>query len=88
MSVGYTFSKSVTESGNIPDYKFTNWDYGPTLGISIYPLQLKQSYRIGLYFDLYRGSQIYEDIYHQAEGIGEQSFIKFGIVLQPLNFKY
>ena len=88
LSMGYTFSKSVFDFGNIPDYKFTNWDYGPTLGVSVFPLQLKQNYRIGFYLDLYRGSQIYEDIYHKAEGIGGQSFMKFGVVLQPLNLKY
>jgi len=87
-SMGYTFSKSVSDFGNIPDYKFTNWDYGPTLGVSVFPLQLKQNYRIGFYLDLYRGSQIYEDIYHKAEGIGGQSFMKFGVIMQPLGIKY
>jgi hypothetical protein len=85
MSVGYTFSESVTHNGNIPDYKFTKWDYGPTIGIAVYPIQFKQSYRMGIYMDLYRGSQIYEDIYHQSEGMGGHSFIKFGIVIQALN---
>jgi len=88
LSGGYTFSKSVSDFGNIPDYTFTNWDYGPTLGVSVFPLQLKQNYRIGFYLDLYRGSQIYEDVYHKAEGIGGQSFMKFGVVLQPLSLKY
>jgi len=88
MSTGYTFAESVTEDGNVPDYKFTNWDYGPTLGILIYPLQLKQNYRVGFYLDLYRGSRIYEDIYHEAEGIGGHSFLKYGILLQSLNLKY
>lgn len=88
LSVGYTFSKSITGNGNVPDYKFTNWDYGPTLGFMIYPLQFKQNYRMGIYLDLYRGSRIYEDIYHQSEGMGGHSFMKFGIVLQPLNLNY
>ncbi|NOX87898.1 MAG: hypothetical protein GXO77_02650 [Calditrichaeota bacterium] len=86
-SVGYTFSKSITDYGSLPDYKFTGWDYGPTLGVSFYPIQLSRGYRIGVYLDLYRGSQIYEDAYHRAEGIGGQSFVKFGLVLQPLNLK-
>ena len=88
MSIGYTFIESVTENGNIPDYNFTNWDYGPTLGVSIYPLQLKQNYRVGFYLDLYRGSRIYEDIYHKSEGIGGHSYMKYGISLQPLSLKY
>ncbi len=85
MPVGYTFIESVTENGNIPDYKFTNWDYGPTLGASIYPLQLKQNYRVGFYLDLYRGSRIYEDIYHKSEVIGGHSYMKYGISLQTLS---
>ncbi len=88
LSVGYTFSKTITDYGSLPDYKFTDWDYGPTLGVSFYPIQLSQGYRIGVYLDLYRGSQIYEDAYHRAEGIGGQSFVKFGVVLQPLNLKF
>ena len=87
LSYGYTFSQSITGDVNIPDYKFTNWDIGPTIGISYYPLQIKQNYRIGIYFDMYRGSRIYDDIYHEAKGIGSQSFMKFGVILQPLSFK-
>ena len=87
-SFGYTFSKSITENGSVPVYKFTNLDYGPTLGVAVYPLQFKESFRLGIYLDLYRGSQIYEDIYHQSEGMGGHSFMKFGILLQPLSFKY
>lgn len=87
-SFGYTFSKSITENGSVPVYKFTNLDYGPTLGVAVYPLQFKESFRLGIYLDLYRGSRIYEDIYHNAEGMGGQSFMKFGILLQPLSFKY
>ena len=49
----------------------------------IHCMQLKQGYKIGFYIDFYRGSQIYEDIYHKAEGMGGHSFMKFGVVLQP-----
>jgi len=88
MSIGYTFSKLVTENGNVPDYTFTNWDYGPTLGVAVYPFLFKQNYRVGFYLDFYRGSQIYDDIYHESEGMGGHSFMKLGVSVQPLSLKY
>lgn len=85
LSVGYTFSKEITGSGNPPAYKFNDWDYGPLLGVSVYPRQFQGRFRTGIYLDLYRGSRIYDDIYHRAEGMGGQSFMKFGIILQPVD---
>jgi hypothetical protein len=85
LSVGYTFSKEITDSGNPPAYRFNDWDYGPLLGVSVYPRQFQGRFRTGIYLDLYRGSRIYDDIYHRAEGMGGQSFMKFGIILQPAN---
>ena len=82
-SLGYTISKSITEQGDLPDYTFINWDVGPTLGLALYPFSSWTGYRLGLYMDVYRGSRIYEDKYHQAEGMGGQSYLKFGIVVQP-----
>ncbi len=82
-SLGYTISKSVSNDGTVPEYTFNNLDYGPTLGISFYPFSAVKNYRIGLYMDLFRGSRIYEDRFHTAEGMGGQSFMKFGIVLRP-----
>ena len=38
-SVGYSFSSSFTGSGNPPGYEFENWDYGPTLGVALYPFK-------------------------------------------------
>jgi len=88
LSAGYTFSKSITDSNVLPDYSFKNFDYGLIVGISTYPIQYKQNYRIGLYLDLYRGSRIYEDIYHEAEGMGGNCFMKFGVTMQPLGLKF
>ena len=87
ISVGYTFVKSVTDHGNVPDYEFKSMDYGPALGITIYPINPIWKYRLGIYIDLYRGSQIYSDIYHRAEGIGGHSFMMFGFVFSPLFFE-
>ena len=81
-SLGYTISKSVSDAGTVPGYTFKNRDYGPTLGVSFYPFPPLMNYRIGFYMDLFRGSRIYKDSYHTAEGMGGQSYMKFGIVLQ------
>ena len=82
VSLGYTFSKSITDYGNVPDYRFSTWDAGPTLGLAFYPWRSASGYRAGLYMDIYRGSRIYEDRYHTAEGMGGQSYLKVGIVVQ------
>ncbi len=88
LSAGFTLSKSISTDGNLPDYKFTKFDFGPMLGFSVFPLQINQKYRIGLHLDLYRGSRIFEDLYHKADGIGSQTFLTFGLIFQPLNLSY
>lgn len=35
LSLGYAFSRSLKDFGNLPDYKFTNWNIGPTLGFAV-----------------------------------------------------
>jgi hypothetical protein len=85
-SVGYTFSKAITDSENsvnMPVYEFTNWDIGPDFGLYFYPFDFSQSYRLGLYIDAYRGRKIYEDSYHDEIFLGDNSFIKFGVVFEP-----
>ncbi|HPG41509.1 MAG TPA: hypothetical protein PLP19_10330 [bacterium] len=87
-SAGFTIAKSIAENGNLPDYDFKALDYGPTFGMAFYPYQFSSQYRTGLYFDLYRGTKIYDDVYHQAHGMGGQSYMKFGIVIQPARLTY
>jgi len=77
-SIGYTISKSIVNSGTLPSYQFKDFDYGGTVGISYFPLD-----NFGLFCDVYRGSQIYSDRFHIAEGMGGQSYVKFGIVIRP-----
>ncbi len=88
MTIGYTFNKSVTDRGNVPEYEFSEWDWGPTLGLAFYPITLADKYRLGVYLDLFRGSRIFEDRFHTAEGMGGHSYMKFGVTLHPLNFKF
>lgn len=82
-SLGYTFNKSVSDSGSQPLYDFYNWDIGPTLGITYYPYINIEKIRTGLYIDLYRGTRIYKDDFHFKDGFGGHSYIKFGICFIP-----
>ena len=86
LSVGYTFSKTITDSEdseNMPAYEFTNWDIGPDFGLYFYPFDFSHSYRLGLYVDAYRGRKIYEDAYHDEIFLGDNSYLKFGVVFEP-----
>lgn len=51
---------------NLPDYQIHRISYGPTLGITATPFKFKNGSRLGIYADIYRGSQIYEDFYNQS----------------------
>jgi hypothetical protein len=85
-SAGYTLSKTIEDSEyaeNMPVFEFTDWDIGPDFGLYFYPFDIKQSYRVGLYMDAYRGRKIYEDAYHDEIFLGDHSFIKFGVVFEP-----
>ena len=86
LSVGYTFSKTIEDSEgseNMPVYEFSDWEIGPDIGLSFYPIDLKQKYRLCLYMDFYRGRKIYEDVYHEGLFLGDNSFLKFGVIFEP-----
>ena len=85
-SVGYTFSKTIEDSEdseNMPVFEFTDWDIGPDFGLYFYPFDFSQSYRLGLFLDAYRGRKIYKDIYHDEIFLGDNSFLKFGVIFEP-----
>lgn len=84
LSIGNTVSKSISGSGNIPDYKFNTWNVGPMFGLSIYPVQVRQSLRIGAYLDLFRGGKVYKDSFHQSDDVGGLSYWMFGVTVQPM----
>lgn len=87
-SVGYTFSKSIEESGSLPDYKFNNWDLGSLFGFTIYPVTLMNNSRIGFYCDFYRGikSPVYEDFYLRDKNVGNLTNARLGVTWQFYNF--
>ncbi len=86
VSVGYTFNKTITDSEdseNMPAYEFFDWEVGPAFGIFYYPFEFSQSYRLGFYIDFYRGIKIYEDVYHEGIFLGDNTFLRFGVIFEP-----
>ena len=74
---------STSETGVLPEYSSNAWSNGVTLGISAFPFQFNRGSKLGFYFDLYRGSQIYEDYYNQSSfKMPGSSFMKFGVKYQ------
>lgn len=84
VSGGYTFHTSIEDNGSLGEYQFSRWDIGPTVGMTVYPFPAWDAYRMGLYLDFYRGSRIFEDAYHEGEGLGGQSFMKVGVILNAV----
>lgn len=84
VSAGYTFSKSIKSTGNLPGYDFTDWDIGPTFGMAYYFFNLTEKYRGGLFMDMYRGGRVYEDAYHTGSGLGGNSYYAIGISIRPV----
>jgi hypothetical protein len=69
--------------GILPDYSVIPFSAGPTLGFSILPIRFRNGDKLGLYCDIYRGSQIYKDYYNQPEfEMPGSSFVKFGLKYQ------
>ncbi len=73
----------VADFGVLPEYSIHGWSNGLTAGFSAYPVHFGNGSNLGLYMDVYRGSQIYEDYYNQAEfEMPGSSFVKMGITLK------
>ena len=86
IKLGYTGQLnfvSENSSGTLPEYSVKPWSNGATLGLSAYPYQFIDGSKIGFYFDVYRGTQIYEDYYNQDSfEMPGSSYIKFGLKYQ------
>jgi hypothetical protein len=74
---------SAKGTGILPDYSVIPFSAGPTFGISVLPLSFNNGNKLGIYFDIYRGSQIYKDFYNQSSfEMPGSSFAKFGLKYQ------
>lgn len=73
----------VMNTGILPDYSLNRWSSGPTAGIAFYPFRFQNQNRLGFYVDVYRGSQIFEDYYNQAEfEMPGSSFVRGGLTFK------
>jgi len=89
IKIGWNFQYAmlkVNDSGNqlpLPEYFVKHFSSGPTLGLAITPFTFKDGSKLGVYFDAYRGSKIYDDFYNadffEMPGTG---YLKYGILYQ------
>ncbi|MCE5345098.1 MAG: hypothetical protein LLG13_02255 [Bacteroidales bacterium] len=81
---GQLNSISTNDTGiSLPSYSINHWSIGPIFGLSAYLFQFQNGNKLGIFFDVYRGSQIYEDYYNQSSfEIPGSSFMKFGLRYQ------
>ncbi len=74
---------SADSFGILPEFSINRWSGGPTLGISVSPFKFNNGSKLGMYFDVYRGSRIYTDFYNQKGfEMPGSGFIKFGVKYQ------
>ncbi len=75
---------SVQQQGQLlPGYTINKFSGGITLGISALPFTFANKSRLGCSFDIYRGSQIFDDLYNRAEyETPASSYMKLSIIYQ------
>lgn len=75
---------SVKDNGShLPGYTIRPFTGGVTLGIATLPLRFKDNSRIGLSFDVYKGTQIFDDLYNRkAFKMPTSSYMKLSIIYQ------
>lgn len=81
LSGSYIVSADIKDNGTPPDYSLRKFSIGPTFGISVIPFRLTDTMKLGFYFDLTRGSKIYDDFYISSDA-GYMSGMKFGLLLK------
>lgn len=90
VKLGYTFQYNlfdVNDRGNsLPEYTSNNFSSGLALGFSTTAFKLNNGSSLGLYLDLYRGSQIYDDFYNRNTfEMPGSSYFKAGIIYHLKN---
>jgi hypothetical protein len=75
---------SVRQQGQrLPGYTINKFSGGVTLGISALPFTFADQARLGLSFDIYRGTQIFDDLYNRAEyETPASSYMKLSVTYQ------
>ncbi len=79
----YNFT-SVEDNGSLlPGYSIKPFSAGFTLGVSALPVVLKNNARLGLSFDIYKGTRIFEDPYNLSEfAMPSSSYMKLSLIYQ------
>lgn len=75
---------SVKDNGShLPGYTIRPFTGGVALGISTLALKFKDNSRIGLSFDVYKGTQIFDDLYNRKEyKMPTSSYMKLSLIYQ------
>jgi hypothetical protein len=77
------FSDISESKGRFPDCETSPFAGGMTLGIDLLPFSFKNEAKMGFYMDLYRGTQIYKDLYNKSEfEMKGTSFARGGVLYQ------
>ncbi|MDA3865846.1 MAG: hypothetical protein PF489_03745 [Salinivirgaceae bacterium] len=82
----FNFLSAKNTGTQLPGYSVNGYSGGPTFGLATTPFALPNGNSIGVFLDVYRGTQIYKDIYNKStfEEPGS-SFLKAGIVYRFKN---
>jgi Outer membrane protein beta-barrel domain len=79
----YNMPSIRDEGSHLTDYSIKKISGGVTLGISTMPIRFSDQSRLGLSFDLYKGTQIFDDFYNRAEyEMPTSSYMKLSIIYQ------
>jgi hypothetical protein len=75
---------NISDDGNtLPDYSTKSFSSGLVFGFTSAPYKFENGSRLGIYVDLYRGSQLYEDFYNNSSfKMPGSSFLKSGLYYQ------
>ena len=79
VSAGFLVGEDAGISGTVPEYSVSGSNFGPTFGLSSTPVLLNNKQKLGLYIDFYRGSKVFDDMFHDASDTGGFSNLKFGL---------
>lgn len=87
IKIGYVFqfnSFNISDkSPNLPAYTTNNLSSGLTLGLATTPITLMNDTKLGCFFDIYRGSQVYDDFYNKSTfEMPGSSYFKAGVIYQ------
>jgi hypothetical protein len=85
IKLGYVFQYNLynvsDDSPYLPEYSTNNFSKGLTVGLASIPFKFENGAKLGFFFDAYRGSQLYNDLYNRSTfKIQGSSYFKTGII--------